>query len=132
MINWREKAYSEVVGAVFLLEGVALIFSIYKYNVGFLWQVQFATWGFFVASLVVLAEKLYSKKLTDCEKKNKLEKWKDKYYDKGITAFYIIEWLILMLGDFQYDIGQYKLINVITWGTIGMAIMLGFDLKRIV
>ena len=37
-----------------------------------------------------------------------------------------------MLGDFQYDIGQYKLINVITWGTIGMAIMLGFDLKRIV
>lgn len=121
---WREKYFCKVVAVAFLLDGALLLYSIFKYNLGNIVYVQAATWFMILSGVAVVAEEVYYKKLSG-EKKDSIANWKDKYYDKMIIAVFLIQWAVLLIGDFQCDIGQYKMIARSMSSALAMAMFVG-------
>lgn len=124
MGGWREKNYWKVVSVAYFVDSGIMIYAMHKYHIGSVWQAQFATWLLALAGVLAIAERLYWKKIPEGERRERIARLKDVYYDKTICIIYVIVWLILLFGEFQSGIGQYYLIDITTWGSLAMAIML--------
>lgn len=126
MNNWREKNYCSVVGVAFLAEGAIMLASLIMYDLWNVWQVQFATWVFFIVGVLVIGEDILSKN-RKLRFNNSYETFKDRFYEWIIAGIYVIQWAILLYGEFQSDIGEFFLVDLVTWGSITMAIIVLFD-----
>ena len=101
MGGWREKNYWKVVSVAYFVDSGIMIYAMHKYHIGSVWQAQFATWLLALAGVLAIAERLYWKKIPEGDRRERIARLKDVYYDKTICIIYVIVWLILLFGAYR-------------------------------
>ena len=73
----ERKNYWKVVSVAYFVDFGIMIYAMHKYDIGSVWQAQFATWLLALAGVLAIAERLYWKRIPEGDRRERIARLKD-------------------------------------------------------